>query len=79
MNGGAMKSFLQRLSIFGSDNLDTQSGYEIAKLKEIENYKDVINIHELPDIFHYWSRSYLRPILIDNDFSSIDDFFAKNL
>lgn len=74
-----MKSFLQRLSIFGSDNLDTQSGYEIAKLKEIENYKDVINIHELPDIFHYWSHSYLRPILIDNDFSGIDDFFAKNL
>jgi len=29
--------------------------------REIETYRRVENIHDLPDIFHYWSNTYLRP------------------
>jgi len=29
--------------------------------REIATYAETINIHDLPDIFHYWSHNYLRP------------------
>lgn len=31
--------------------------------REIEIFKDQINIHELPAIFHYWSNAHLAPFL----------------
>jgi SAM-dependent methyltransferase len=35
-----------------------------AKLEaQIEQYRRVENIHDLPDIFHYWSNKHLRPRL----------------
>jgi SAM-dependent methyltransferase len=54
-------------------------GYEAAKLKEIAQFKDIKNIHELPEIFHYWSHTYVRPHLVAAGFESIDDFYAKSL
>lgn len=30
-------------------------------LEEIEQFKNVTNIRDLPDIYHYWSNKYLRP------------------
>lgn len=32
--------------------------------REIANYKNTINIHALPDIFHYWSSRYLAPDML---------------
>lgn len=29
--------------------------------KEVETYRQVANIHDLPDIFHYWSNRFLGP------------------
>lgn len=37
--------------------------YKDRVAKQIEQYVDVENIHELPDIYHYWSHNYLRPKL----------------
>jgi SAM-dependent methyltransferase len=31
--------------------------------REIEIFKDQINIHDLPEIFHYWSNKHLPPFL----------------
>lgn len=31
--------------------------------REIAVYRDTVDIHALPDIFHYWSHNYLRPDL----------------
>lgn len=49
-----------------------------AKLDaQIEQYRQVDNIHDLPDIFHYWSNKYIRPRLnavIGVD--SIAEFYA---
>jgi SAM-dependent methyltransferase len=46
---------------------------------ETANYKDVENVHDLPEIFHYWSNAHLRPMLEQFGFSNPDQFFAKFL
>jgi SAM-dependent methyltransferase len=51
-----------------------------AKLAaETRIYKDVEDINVLPQIFHYWSNKYLRPMLEEFGFSNPDQFFAKYL
>ena len=45
---------------------------------QIEQYRSVENIHELPAIFHYWSNRYLRPRMnqiFGSD--SIPEFYAR--
>lgn len=37
------------------------------------------NVHDLPDIFHYWSNKYLRPALEQCGFSNPDEFFVAQL
>jgi SAM-dependent methyltransferase len=37
------------------------------------------NVHELPDIFHYWSNKYLAPAFQSHGFSSPNDFFEHHL
>jgi len=39
--------------------------YALSVCKQIDQYKNVENMHELPEIFHYWSTSYLRPKVFD--------------
>jgi SAM-dependent methyltransferase len=51
--------------------------YEAKVDQEIRNYRDVANVHELPDIFHYWSNKYLRPKLESLGFTGPDDFFVQ--
>ena len=53
--------------------------YKSSIEKEIHQFKEVANIHELPDIYHYWSNRYLLPNLISSGFSGIEDFYAKSL
>lgn len=36
-------------------------------------------VHDLPEIFHYWSNSYVRPQLEAIGFSSPDDFFFRTI
>lgn len=36
-------------------------------------------IHDLPEIFHYWSNTYVRPQLEAIGFSSPDDFFFRTI
>jgi SAM-dependent methyltransferase len=52
------------------------SEYEIRLQNEQTFYKDCSNVHELPDIFHYWSNKYLAPEMRSFGFASPDDFFA---
>ncbi len=37
------------------------SSYRDRIKEQIKQYAREVNIHELPDIFHYWSNKYLRP------------------
>ncbi|MBI3896631.1 MAG: methyltransferase domain-containing protein [Acidobacteria bacterium] len=46
--------------------------------KEIECYKSVENVHDLPEIFHFWSNRYVRP-KVEAVFGvvPIEEFYAK--
>lgn len=46
---------------------------------EREIFDGQTEVHELPDIFHYWSNKYLRPMFEQYGFSNPDQFFAKYL
>ncbi len=42
-------------------------------------FNDQVEVHDLPQIFHYWSNTYLRPQLETFGFSNPDQFFAHYL
>lgn len=65
-----------------ADSSKSMHGYnDDAYAKKIEAekdiYKNVENINNLPEIFHYWSHNYLRPMFEEFELSSSDQFFAK--
>jgi SAM-dependent methyltransferase len=45
--------------------------------QEIAHYKEVENVHDLPEIFHYWSHNYLRPKLESLGFHGPNDHYIK--
>ncbi len=47
--------------------------------QEVERFATDVDVHALPEIFHYWSNRYLRPILESFGFSHPDDFFARQI
>ena len=52
--------------------------YEQRIAAQIEQFRQGVNLHALPDIFHYWAHNYLRPKI--NDIFEVDgiaDFFAS--
>ena len=53
--------------------------YQKKLKEELSNYKNVVNVHELPDIFHYWSNKFLKPIIQDAGFDGISDFLVKSI
>lgn len=52
---------------------DYQRNIEAEKLI----YKDITDVHNLPEIFHYWSNTYLKPMLEEYGIENIEHFFAK--
>jgi SAM-dependent methyltransferase len=53
--------------------------YAERMASEVQTYKDQVNVHDLPEIFHYWSNRYLRPILEEFGFSHPEAFFEQQL
>lgn len=47
--------------------------------RELEIYREQKEVHELPEIFHYWSNRHLRPLEEEFGFSNPDEFFVKYL
>lgn len=52
------------------------SDYQQRVSKELEIFQDQVDVNALPDIFHYWSNKYLRPMLEAYGYSHPDAFFA---
>ncbi|WP_165222115.1 class I SAM-dependent methyltransferase [Affinirhizobium pseudoryzae] len=51
--------------------------YDERIAQQIATYAETINMHDLPDVFHVWSDSYLRPALEEVfGTSSIDEAYA---
>mgnify|MGYP000092787929 CR=1 FL=1 len=53
--------------------------YEARIAAEIKTFADQINVHALPDIFHYWSNTYLRPMMESLGYSYPEDFYATEI
>lgn len=47
--------------------------------KELLAFNENVNVHELPEIFHYWSNKYLKPMLEEYAISHPDDLFANHM
>jgi len=58
---------------------DGQSDYENRLHTEQNAYRECVDVHNLPAIFHYWSNTHLRPKLLQFGFDHPDDFFARYL
>lgn len=55
------------------------AAYLAKVMQEQANYADVVNVHDLPGIFHYWSNKYLLPKCREFGFSHPDEHFANHL
>ena len=47
--------------------------------REIANYAEDTNVHDLPEIFHYWSNRYVRPWFEAVGTTHPEDLFARYL
>ena len=52
-------------------------GYAARIASEKEVYKDCLDVHDLPPIFHYWSNRHVRPKLEKFGISTPEDMFRK--
>jgi SAM-dependent methyltransferase len=54
-----------------------KNSYDERINNEINFYKDCHNVHDLPEIFHYWSNKYILPLQKPFGFTNPDDFFRS--
>jgi SAM-dependent methyltransferase len=55
------------------------SHYGARVAEEISRFREEVEIHALPSIFHYWSDRYIRPKLESFGFSHPDGFFLTHI
>ncbi len=53
--------------------------YQARLAAEEGIYRDCVNVHDLPEIFHYWSNRHVRPKLNAFGFGSPNEMFQKYL
>lgn len=53
--------------------------YQEKLAKELDNFRENTEVHDLPKIFHYWSHKFLRPMIEEFGYSGIEDFFTTNI
>jgi SAM-dependent methyltransferase len=51
----------------------------LRNLAEKVKYSGVNEVHELPEIFDYWSQKYVRPLLAELGYQSLEDFYVQHL
>jgi len=56
-----------------------EDAYQARIAAEIATFADQVDVHDLPKMFHYWSNTYLRPMLEALGYSYPEDFFAKEI
>lgn len=55
------------------------NNYEDKIRQELKQFNSNINIHDLPDIFHYWSNKHLKPMLEEYNITHPDDLFVHHM
>jgi SAM-dependent methyltransferase len=66
----AVKAYL--FALFRGESFE----YSVRLQSEQSFFNDCTKVHDLPDIFHYWSNKYLAPDMARFEFTNPDDFFA---
>ncbi len=56
--------------------MNPENPYQKKIEEELERYKTVENVHDLPEIFHFWSHKYLGPILRSLGYRSLEDLYV---
>lgn len=51
--------------------------YQLRVDQEVNRFSEDVNIHDLPDIFHYWSNKYLLPMFKEMGIKGINELFAE--
>jgi SAM-dependent methyltransferase len=62
--------------------MTTDSSDEIYSAKisaELEHYADQEEVHDLPDIYHFWSERYCLPLLKEVGFDGLDEFLDAHV
>jgi SAM-dependent methyltransferase len=55
------------------------ASYQARVSAEIATFENDIAVHNLPEIFHYWSNKYLLPTITPFGFIHPDDFFIRQM
>jgi SAM-dependent methyltransferase len=55
------------------------ASYLARLVAEERAYRDCAVVHDLPDIFHYWTGRYIRPMVEPFGFRSPVEFYAKHI
>jgi isoprenylcysteine carboxyl methyltransferase (ICMT) family protein YpbQ/SAM-dependent methyltransferase len=58
---------------------DAPGGYAARLAQESSRFDGEVDVHALPEIFHYWSNRYLGPMLGQFGISGFNDFFAQQV
>jgi 2-polyprenyl-3-methyl-5-hydroxy-6-metoxy-1,4-benzoquinol methylase len=74
-----LKHNLRRLLSRSLNTLPTALEYKLRAGIERHVYNRTAVVHDLPEIFHYWSNRYVRPQFEALGFSSPDDFVLREL
>lgn len=56
-----------------------ESNYDERIAREKRRFDAEICVHDLPEIFHYWSNRHLRAFVNGFGYDSIDDFFVREI
>lgn len=73
------RSLASLLRLSGGSRSDSVLGYFIRSFVERSYFSECTNVHNLPEIFHYWSVKYLRPKFEAHGFLHMDMFFTRYL
>jgi len=55
------------------------SSYGQRVAQELDSYRDVTNVHDLPDIYSYWSERYVTPLFSEAGISPFESFHAEQV
>jgi SAM-dependent methyltransferase len=72
----SVRRWLKRFLKVEASRPDRPSSYEGKLQQELDFYKSCLNVHDLPQIFHYWSNKYLVPKLRPFGFDNAKEFFC---
>jgi glycosyltransferase involved in cell wall biosynthesis/SAM-dependent methyltransferase len=74
-----LRLYKSNYSISEKTAVEVDDSYKKKILQELAIYQKQVNVHDLPDIYHYWSNKYLAPIFQEAGFKTIVEFFSSNL